>query len=254
MSGRRGAKWGWGVRRRGGARRGRRRLDPHGRPQVRPAPRRGPADGGRERPALRGERGARARGARAPRRPRRARAGRPRGAPLRAPGRARLLARRRRRRRRDAAPSRCPSALRSAPSPTSTAGSRCSGRARSSSGSTPRSSRRRASPRPIARRRAGASSCAACPPAVAVATGALVVLGVFDGSPSGWPQAAAPPRSSARSPGPPRAGRARAGAGEPATWREQLEIGSLFVVAAYAIAAQRGAGEASLRSSRSSTS
>ena len=97
---------------------------------------------------------------------------------------------------------------------------------------------------PIARRRARRFVLRCVPPAAAVATGALVVLGVFDGLALGWGQAAALLVLVAALAGTIARRVLRAGAGEPATWREQLEIGALMVVAAYAVARTGAAGEA----------
>ncbi len=95
---------------------------------------------------------------------------------------------------------------------------------------------------PPARRRALRFAARSLPAAVAVATGALVVLRVFETDALGWPQAGAlallavalgsllwrRARSAAR--------------GRPDSYREQLELGSLFVLAGYAIAQAAGAG------------
>jgi diguanylate cyclase (GGDEF)-like protein len=94
---------------------------------------------------------------------------------------------------------------------------------------------------PIARRRARRFVLRTLPPAAAVATATLVVLGVFDGFALGWGQAAALFALVAALAGTGARRVLRAGAGEPATWREQLELGSLLVVAACAVA-RTGAG------------
>jgi len=96
----------------------------------------------------------------------------------------------------------------------------------------------------IARRRARRFVLRSLPPAAAVAMGTLVVLGVFDELAVGWGQAAALLGLVAALGGTIARRLLRAGAGEPATWREQLEIGALMVVAAYAVARTGVAGEA----------
>ena len=88
----------------------------------------------------------------------------------------------------------------------------------------------------IARRRARRFVLRSLPPAVAVAAATLVVLGVFDGLALGWPQAAALLVLFGAIAGTAARRALRAGRGEPATLREQLELGALLVVAAYAIA------------------
>jgi diguanylate cyclase (GGDEF)-like protein len=94
---------------------------------------------------------------------------------------------------------------------------------------------------PLARRRARRFAVRSLPPAAAVGSAALVVLGVFDGFALGWGQAGALVVLVAALAGTGVRRVLRAGAGEPATWREQLELGSLLVVAASAVA-RTGAG------------
>ncbi len=93
---------------------------------------------------------------------------------------------------------------------------------------------------PQARRRARRRILRSFPPAVALATAALVVLGAFEAPAPGWRQAAALLALVAALGGTIARRALRAGAGEPAAWREQLEIGSLMVVAAYAVAQAAG--------------
>jgi diguanylate cyclase (GGDEF)-like protein len=88
----------------------------------------------------------------------------------------------------------------------------------------------------IARRRLGRFVLRSIPPVVAVGIGALVVLGVFDGLTLGWPQAGALLVLLVALAGVALRRTLRAGRGEVATWREQLELGSLLVVASFAIA------------------
>jgi diguanylate cyclase (GGDEF)-like protein len=95
---------------------------------------------------------------------------------------------------------------------------------------------------PPARRRARRFLVQSVPAAVALSTGALVVLGAFEGPAASWPPAAALLALVAALAGTIARRAVRAGAGEPATWREQLEIGALMVVAAYAVAQAAGGG------------
>jgi two-component system cell cycle response regulator len=97
---------------------------------------------------------------------------------------------------------------------------------------------------PWARRRFLALALRSLPAAVAVATGALVALRAFEARGPGWPQAAAMAALAAALAGTGWRRLARAAAGVRAAYREQLEIGSLSVLAAYAIAQAAAAGEA----------
>ncbi len=97
---------------------------------------------------------------------------------------------------------------------------------------------------PAARRRARRFLVRSLPAAVAVATGALVCLRAFEGLARGWPQPLAMAALAAALAGTVWRRVVRASAGERASWREQLEIGSLMVVAAYAMAQTAGGGEA----------
>jgi diguanylate cyclase (GGDEF)-like protein len=97
---------------------------------------------------------------------------------------------------------------------------------------------------PWARRRALAFGLRSLPAAVGVATGGLVALRAFEARGPGWPQAAAMAALAAALAGTGWRRLARAAAGVRATYREQLEIGSLSVLAAYAIAQAAAAGEA----------
>jgi diguanylate cyclase (GGDEF)-like protein len=97
---------------------------------------------------------------------------------------------------------------------------------------------------PAARRRAFRLLIRALPGAVAIAVGALVVLGLFDAFALGWAQAAALLALVAALVGTGARRVVRAGAGEPAGWREQLELGALLVVAGYAVARTGASGDA----------
>jgi diguanylate cyclase (GGDEF)-like protein len=79
------------------------------------------------------------------------------------------------------------------------------------------------------------------PALVAVGVGALVPLRAFEAV-AGWPQIVAMAVLAAGLGGVVWRRVARAAAGEPAGYREQLELGSLFVVAAYAVAQAAGFG------------
>ena len=86
-----------------------------------------------------------------------------------------------------------------------------------------------------------------------VAGAALVILRVFELEATGWPRSwwrGGAGRACWR--GDVAAG-ARVGGGRPAGYREQLELGGLFVVAAAALVQATAAGAVSRRSSRSST-
>ncbi|WP_242346195.1 sensor domain-containing diguanylate cyclase [Anaeromyxobacter terrae] len=93
-----------------------------------------------------------------------------------------------------------------------------------------------------ARRRAGRLLLRSLTPAVTVGTGGLVVLGAFDAAAPGWPQTAGTAALAAALGAGVWRRTARAAAGEAATLREQLELGALFVVAAYAMAQTASAG------------
>jgi two-component system cell cycle response regulator len=95
----------------------------------------------------------------------------------------------------------------------------------------------------IARRRLRAFLLRSLLPAAAVGAGTLVVLGVFDGLALGWGQAAALLGLVAAVAGTAARRVLRAGRGEAATWREQLELGALLVVAAYAVARTGASGD-----------
>jgi len=95
---------------------------------------------------------------------------------------------------------------------------------------------------PPARRRARRFLLRCVPPAVALASGALVVLGGFEGAAPDWRQAAALVALVAALAGTIARRAVRAGAGEAATRREQLELGALMVVGAYAVAQAAGGG------------
>ena len=94
----------------------------------------------------------------------------------------------------------------------------------------------------LARRRVRGLVLRAIPGATAVAVGALAVVGLFDGLALGWRQAALLALVAALAGTVVRRG-VRAGRGERATWREQLELGGLLVVAAYALARAGATGE-----------
>jgi diguanylate cyclase (GGDEF)-like protein len=95
-----------------------------------------------------------------------------------------------------------------------------------------------------ARRRARRFLLRSVPAAVTVVTGALVALRAFEARVPGWPQAAAMAALAAALGGAVWRRVARAAAGTRATPREQLELGSLMIVAAYAVAQTAGAGDA----------
>lgn len=96
---------------------------------------------------------------------------------------------------------------------------------------------------PRARRNARRFVLGSLPAVVAVAVGALVARRTFE-TMLGWTQAAVLAALALALAGTVwRRGR-RAAAGERATWREQLEIGSLMLVAAYAMAQTAGGGQA----------
>jgi two-component system cell cycle response regulator len=97
---------------------------------------------------------------------------------------------------------------------------------------------------PWARRRALALAARSLPAAVTVAAGALVALRAFEARGTAWPQAAGMAALAAALAGVGWRRVARAAAGVRAAYREQLEIGSLAVVAAYATAQAAAAGEA----------
>ena len=93
-----------------------------------------------------------------------------------------------------------------------------------------------------ARRRALRFALRSLPALVAVGVGALVVLRAFEGLPSSWPQVAAMGVLAAALGALVWRRVARAAAGEAAGYREQLELGALFVVAAYVVAQATSAG------------
>jgi diguanylate cyclase (GGDEF)-like protein len=95
-----------------------------------------------------------------------------------------------------------------------------------------------------ARRRARRFLLRSAPAAVTVVTGALIALRAFEVPAPGWPQAAAMAALAAALGGAVWRRVARAAAGTRATDREQLELGSLMIVAAYAVAQTAGAGDA----------
>jgi two-component system, cell cycle response regulator len=97
---------------------------------------------------------------------------------------------------------------------------------------------------PWARRRLLASVLRSLPAAAAVLAGALLALRAFDAPCPGWPQAAALAALAAAVAGTAWRRIARAAAGARATYREQLELGSLAVLAAHATAQAAAAGEA----------
>jgi diguanylate cyclase (GGDEF)-like protein len=96
---------------------------------------------------------------------------------------------------------------------------------------------------PIARRRAARFALRSLPALVTVAVGALVALRGFE-SAAGWAQVAAMAVLAAALGALVWRRVARAAAGEQAGYREQLELGSLFVVAAYAVAQSASFGHA----------
>ena len=99
-----------------------------------------------------------------------------------------------------------------------------------------------------ARRRMARAVVRSLPAVVAVGVGALVPLRAFEGV-AGWPQIVAMAALAAGLGGVVWRRVARAAAGAPAGYREQLELGSLFVVAAYAVAqaASFGRGESAFQ-------
>jgi diguanylate cyclase (GGDEF)-like protein len=96
---------------------------------------------------------------------------------------------------------------------------------------------------PWARRRLAAFLLRSLPAAVAVGVGALVALRAFEARRPGWPQVLALAAVAAALAATGWRRVVRSAAGVAASWREQLELGSLAVVAAYATA-QAVAGEA----------
>ncbi len=97
---------------------------------------------------------------------------------------------------------------------------------------------------PQARRRMLRAVLGGLPAAVSLVTGALVAMRVFEGDAPGWVPAAAMAALAAALCATVWRRTARAAAGEAAGSREQLELGSLMVVAAYAVAQTVGAGAA----------
>ncbi len=98
----------------------------------------------------------------------------------------------------------------------------------------------------LARRRAVRLVLRSVPALVTVGFAALLALGAFSGLSLGWPQAAALAILVATL-GAVAVRQARTAAqGKPATARERLELGSLFVVAAYAVAQTAAGGGGSL--------
>jgi diguanylate cyclase (GGDEF)-like protein len=95
----------------------------------------------------------------------------------------------------------------------------------------------------IARRRWRRFVLRSLPPLVAVGVGTLVVLGVFDGLALGWPQAAALGVLVAALVGTGARRALRAARAEPATWREQLELGALLVVGSFVVARTGATGD-----------
>jgi two-component system cell cycle response regulator len=95
-----------------------------------------------------------------------------------------------------------------------------------------------------ARRRGRRFVLRSVPAAVAVATGALVALGAFEVEAPGAPQGLALAALAATLGGTVWRRVASAAAGRRATHRDQLELGSLVLVAAYALAQAAGAGDA----------
>jgi two-component system, cell cycle response regulator len=93
-----------------------------------------------------------------------------------------------------------------------------------------------------ARRRGVRLALRSLPAVVAVALGALVPLRAFDVPFFGWPQIAALATLAFALGALVWRRVARAAQGEPASHREQLELGSLFVVAAYVLAQSAAAG------------
>jgi diguanylate cyclase (GGDEF)-like protein len=97
---------------------------------------------------------------------------------------------------------------------------------------------------PPARRRARRFLARCVPAAVAVAAGALVAVRGFEPDALGWRQAVALLALALALAGTVVRRALRAGAGERSTTREQLELGALMVIAAYAVAQATGGGEA----------
>ncbi|HUL59868.1 MAG TPA: diguanylate cyclase [Anaeromyxobacteraceae bacterium] len=95
-----------------------------------------------------------------------------------------------------------------------------------------------------ARRRALAFLLRSVPAAVTVLVGALVALGAFAAAAPGWIQAGALAALAASLAAAVWRRTAGTAEGRPAPLREQMELGSLFVVAAYALAQAAGAGAA----------
>jgi diguanylate cyclase (GGDEF)-like protein len=95
----------------------------------------------------------------------------------------------------------------------------------------------------IARRRWRRFVLGAVPPVVAAGVGALVVLGTFDGLALGLRQAVALAALVVAIAGAGARRALRAGRGEAATWREQLELGALLVVASFVIARSGATGD-----------
>jgi diguanylate cyclase (GGDEF)-like protein len=96
---------------------------------------------------------------------------------------------------------------------------------------------------PPARRRVRRAVLGCVPAAVAVATAALVAVGGFEGDAAAWRQAAALLALFAALAGTMVRRALRARAGELPAAREQLEIGALMVIAAYAVAQATGGGQ-----------
>jgi diguanylate cyclase (GGDEF)-like protein len=94
-----------------------------------------------------------------------------------------------------------------------------------------------------ARRRARRFLLRSLPPAVTVVGAALVAIGAFESPASGLPQAVALAALATALAATVWQRGSRAAAGTRATYREQLEIGSLVVVSAYAVAHAAGGGE-----------
>jgi diguanylate cyclase (GGDEF)-like protein len=94
------------------------------------------------------------------------------------------------------------------------------------------------------RRRLAGFLVRSLPAATGVGTGALVALRAFEARAPGWPQAAAMAALAAALAGTGWRRARRAAAGLCATYREQIEIGSLMVFGAYATAQTAAAGDA----------
>jgi len=95
-----------------------------------------------------------------------------------------------------------------------------------------------------ARRRAGRFLLRSLPAAVVVAVAALLLVQAFDSPSAGWPQAAALAVLAAALGAVAWRRAAGAAAGRPAGYREQLELGALFLVAALALVRTTGGGAA----------